>query len=81
MKTASCTACGATIIWAITSSGRRMPVDSQYSPLGNVVLEPVKGKATPLARVLTKSEQWPEAGRRLSHFSTCPHADRFRRSH
>jgi hypothetical protein len=35
---ATCRSCGAQIVWAVTEAGKRMPVDPEPSPDGNVEL-------------------------------------------
>ncbi len=85
---ASCRSCGADIIWAVTSTGSRMPVDAQPVDGGNVLLTergaPVSGNP-PLATVVGKQAQpnlfGDDGPRYVSHFSTCPNADSHRRSH
>lgn len=68
-----CRSCGAEIVWALTASGKRMPLDAQSLPLppGRFILSgddpPV---ATPL-RVVTSTY--------VSHFATCPNASQHRK--
>jgi len=73
MRVEHCRSCGARIIWAITAAtGRSMPVDADPVEHGNVVLESVDGK--PLAFVGQAGEP-----RYVSHFVSCPEANRWRR--
>lgn len=70
--TGSCRRCGAPIRWAITLTGRRMPLDPGTSDDGNVATW--TGPSGQLrARVLTKGEP-PGAHeqRATPHFATCP---------
>ncbi len=81
---AACSACKAPIYWALTDSGKWMPVDVEINELGNVVLDNNPGQQAPLARVLGKrslfdpEQPWSQGERRHSHFTTCPNRDRFR---
>lgn len=68
-----CGSCKRPIIWAVTEKGKRIPVDVETVPEGNVVLEDRPGHA-PLARVVGKGR-----GDRISHFATCPNAKEHRR--
>ena len=81
---AQCSACGASIIWAETSAGARMPVDASPVPEGNVMLFPtidrkwlaiVMGVSEAKGRDLLKANP---RDRYVSHFATCPHADTLR---
>lgn len=72
-----CGYCGRPIIWAITTKHKRIPLDPEPAPGGNVRLE--DGVT---AHVLGESEAAgytliPDS-LHLSHFATCPHADRAR---
>lgn len=73
--------CRARIVWAVTTNGRPMPVDADPVDGGNIVL--VSGNDAPEARVLgpLEVEARDPAQRRLhvSHFATCPGADRRRK--
>jgi hypothetical protein len=71
-----CNSCGAPILWAITSTGKRMPVDAEPSPVGNVLLI-VRSGEEPRAEVVprgTKSNLL-----RVSHFATCPNSAKHRK--
>lgn len=73
----TCTGCGAAIRWVITDGGRRMPLDPDPVPDGNVVPAVIDGQRR--ARVLT-GEQMPADGPAWqAHFRTCPAAPQFRR--
>lgn len=79
----TCRSCGAPVTWAITASGKRMPVDPEPVEGGNVVLHPalVPG-GSPTATVMppTDDDPPPVFPRHLSHFATCPHANEHRRT-
>jgi hypothetical protein len=65
---ATCSSCGAEIIWTVTEAGRRMPIDAK--PEKRVVLRKQENDPlTPLARVVDTF---------ISHFATCPNAARHR---
>lgn len=68
-----CDYCGKAIRWVATRKGKKMPLDPNPAPDGNVVLELEGIDRTPCARVLTKGEV--AAGPTyLSHFATCAKA-------
>jgi len=78
MNTSTCSAqqCQAIIIWTVTErTGKRMPVDAQPSPDGNLVLTPSPHGA-PISKVADLLD--PDGPRYLSHFATCPAAKGFR---
>ena len=65
---ATCKSCGARIMWCITSTGKRMPVDARESFRGNLTLEP-QPDGELLARYVEAG-----TGTHTSHFATCPNA-------
>jgi hypothetical protein len=67
-----CRSCGAPIIWALTENDRRMPVDAEPDPAGNLMLVR-RGTAT-YAKVVQ-----PAKGNHRPHFATCPQASEWRR--
>jgi hypothetical protein len=74
--------CQAPIIWAVTAGrGKRMPVDANPTPDGNVMLTLADGSDTPVATVIDPAAPplggWPGTLHH-SHFETCPAADRWR---
>lgn len=85
----ACAACDATIRWAITHRGRYIPLDPHPADDGNIELLddviPTDKGALHRARVHGASPQLelaveiPAGERFVSHFVTCPDADRFRR--
>lgn len=71
----TCRSCGAPIIWAITESGKRIPIDAGPTAEGNIEL---KGER---AHVLARDEvRWPDTRYYTSHFVTCPHAAQHRKA-
>lgn len=75
-STASCKSCGAPIVWASTSAGGVMPVDRDRVAGGNIVLVERDALSTPRAEIVAPD---PDVPRHVSHFATCPNADRHRR--
>lgn len=77
-KVARCRSCGVTIVWCHTRAGKRIPVDLDPTPEGNLRVF-IDG----LAVALTNGERaaYIEAGVPLhtSHFATCPQAAAWRR--
>jgi hypothetical protein len=67
-----CRSCGAPITWAITDQGKRMPLDAEPNPAGNVRLTLTN------AVVLRKDEVY-DGPRFMPHWATCPNADQHRR--
>jgi hypothetical protein len=75
VRPATCEACQAPIVWAISEkSGKPAPIDRDPVLIdGNVLLIDNPGKH-PTARYVAKG-----AGTHVSHFATCKEAARFRR--
>jgi hypothetical protein len=68
---AQCRSCGAEIIWAVTSNGKRMPLDAETVrlPVGFLLTPGPVSDPTPVA------VPGPRGGPvYLSHFATCPNA-------
>lgn len=66
-----CRSCGASIFWAWTKKGKRMPIDAEPNHLGNISLQGTTVRfVTPDANTLGQ--------RYVSHFVTCPNADKHR---
>lgn len=79
-----CRSCGAPVRWAITSSGKRMPLDPQPSARGNIVLRPRFTGQSPLAEVYRDHTDALAAvegsgDTYTTHFETCPQAASHRR--
>lgn len=74
---AKCRSCGAPILWVVTTLGKRMPLDAEPHPDGNVSLVPAGAMVLPAELV----EQGKKIGskRYRSHFATCPNAAQHRR--
>ena len=80
-----CRSCHADVIRAVTVNGRETPVNAEPDPeKGNLVL--LRTRERPLALVISNlNEQAREAVKRervplfLSHFGSCPDAEKWRR--
>jgi len=69
-----CQSCGAHIVWAITEGGKKMPVDSEPDPDGNLLLW-TQGQEW---RTKVIQGEW-DGPRYRPHFATCPDAQSWRR--
>lgn len=79
MPNAVCRSCGAEIMWVPTAAGKRLPLNAEPDPLGNVVLRRRENR-TVFAHVLKKNEEDLFAERRwMPHHATCPSVDQHRR--
>lgn len=79
--TTRCGTCDARVIWTVTTAGKRMPVNADPVPNGNIRLsESVdeRGRKTVLAYVLGAKDA-REGVLYVSHLSTCPQAAQHRR--
>ncbi|HVA92762.1 MAG TPA: hypothetical protein VNL71_23320 [Chloroflexota bacterium] len=63
-----CARCGSPIIWAITTADKRIPLDVDPNPRGNVVLEPT---LLGLRAVVVKATAQNDDERFMPHFATC----------
>lgn len=77
-----CRSCQAPIVWAFTTSGKRIPLDPDPVDDGNVVLSAaVSPGQAPTAIVLPVGQPTlDDDPRYVSHFATCPNADTHRRT-
>lgn len=69
-----CRTCNAPVLWCVTTTGKKMPVDQRQSPHGNLILEYQPATGETLARYVQPGE-----GTHTSHFATCPQAAEHRR--
>lgn len=76
---ANCKSCGAEILWVKTIKGRGMPLDSQPSPRGNVIISE-NGTALVYREPSAIAARYENEPRYLSHFATCKNADQWRKS-
>ncbi len=79
----SCRSCGADIVWAITKGGKRMPVDAEPNPAGNVELTVGRSDSIPWATVHSQPpgmfDDWVDRAH-MPHFATCPDGESWRKS-
>lgn len=88
--TTVCRSCGAPIRWAVTTNGRRIPIDAEPHPEGNLAIagQGAGGRISfdPTVRLIPKAQlddfrqKHPGTPLYLSHFATCPNADTHRRN-
>lgn len=78
-----CSACGKRLIWSITPTGAKAPINQAPSDDGNVLVLLPTGLDAPLAITLSKDalEQARAKGMalRLNHFSDCEFKEQFKR--
>lgn len=78
MRPVACHSCGAPAVWCNTGKGR-MLVDPSPVEDGNIEIVRWHGN-TPVIAVHGPSYEWPEGvDRFVSHFATCPNADKHRK--
>lgn len=77
MRIARCNSCGAEIIWVTTPNGKNMPVNLAEDPRGSIYLD-ADGRMGQAS--LTGAPPEGTLTRHLSHFATCPQAQKWRRS-
>ena len=68
----TCRSCCKDIIWSETASGKKIPIDPEPVPSGNIMLECHGALATVVA-------PRPDVKRHVSHFATCPNASSHRK--
>ena len=69
MNSSTCKTCGAPILWAVTASGAKMPLDEQERNVLEVALDPDTHELQ-----ITRQVRGHE-----SHFATCPDAAEHRK--
>lgn len=81
MKPAACRSCGASIIWAHTLTGKRMPVDAEPHQEGNLTVLDIdtEPKAMVVPGDIAAMNRANGAPLWRSHFVTCPQATQHRR--
>lgn len=74
----TCRSCHAPVVWAVTTRGKRIPLDPAPVEHGNIVLG-VSGRSDPIAIVVPAEQILLADGPRfISHFATCPNSARWR---
>lgn len=75
-----CKSCLRPVRWVLTDAGKRMPLDPEPFEGGNVWVDHYEG-GMPIVRVASSRAAVPaaEALVYLSHFVTCPNADKWRK--
>jgi hypothetical protein len=79
-QNSTCRSCGAPILWAISLAGILSPIDPNPVAGGNVALD--LDRDPPLAtfdNAKTREQKTDPGPRYVSHFATCPDAQRFRK--
>ena len=84
---ATCSSCGADIVWTVTVTGKRMPLDVQERAGATFVVHIPSDPRKPLQALAATSETARLLiGRELasrprfdSHFATCPSSDQHRK--
>lgn len=78
--TSRCRSCEADIRWERTLGGKRIPLDLDPSPLGNVQICEVGGEnvAVVLGQADVAAAQVEQIPLYLAHFATCPDAEQHR---
>lgn len=77
----TCSSCKAEIIWCVTPRGKRMPVGAAEHPSGLYVITRPDGDPLACASLLEVPSvmAYAHKARHLSHFATCPNADKHRK--
>jgi hypothetical protein len=66
--------------WAITTAGKRMPMDPAPTDAGNMIIVD-RDQPAPIVKALRPREAVaPDVPRYVSHFATCPNSRAHRRS-
>jgi hypothetical protein len=73
---ATCRSCRQPVIWCLTLNRKKMPVDPDPVPEGNLIMiDPIEPGDIPM--VVAKAN--PDVPGWTSHFATCPDADAHRK--
>lgn len=81
LKRDHCSGSGAEIVWALTLTGRRMPLDvgtTHAGAKGAQMLVGMNGRDTPVVRSASPLLDGDKPAY-ISHFATCPQSGQFRR--
>jgi len=71
---ATCSACGAPVVWATTAGGKRIPLDAAPDPDGNVLLLS-DGTCSVVGQSKAGARRW------IAHHATCTAVERQRLRH
>lgn len=76
---ANCRSCNAAVIWTVTKSGKKMPVDAKPDPDGQLCVW--RNDSGVHSRHQDDAPQFVQdrPSRFTSHFATCPNAQKHRR--
>ena len=78
----TCRSCGAEVLWAETTGGKRIPLDPEPVAAGALLVVKRRmspsGELVPLVRPVRRGEA-PASPRYQTHFASCPDADRWRK--
>lgn len=75
----TCRSCGAPIKWAVTTAGRRIPIDAAPSEKGNITLQPGFVGGDPVAIIDLPLFDAARGPKYLTHFASCKDAALWRR--
>ena len=76
-----CKSCAAEIVWAVTTGGKRIPVDAHPAPGGNLVLRQTIGgppRALMVGATIDMTDPDDDGQRWWPHHGTCPQASEWR---
>jgi len=75
----ACKSCGAAVVWVLTESRKRMPVDAEPTADGVVLWFGEYEGPFMLVSVGGRGDEGEPVKRYTSHFATCEFADKHRR--
>lgn len=73
-----CRSCGRPVLWAKTVKGKMQPVDAAPDPKGNVEVTMLGSEYVARAVIDPAAYKGNPQNLHMSHFATCPFADRHR---
>lgn len=77
----TCRSCQARIVWAVTTAGKRMPLDAEPVERDGAVLAAHRtgpDQALAVRPITPTTDLWPDEHPARSHYATCPNADQHR---
>lgn len=75
----TCRSCGQQIDWVKTVHGKNMPVDGDYIPYDDADIGTVIITDGGNVYKVAEGRSYPTVEGRVSHFSTCPQAEEWRK--